>query len=358
MRRFAFLAIAFILPILPAGAQEAPSRAAVVAATIDRVIRPGYAALAEAARDAHGRAEAACAAPSPEALAQLREGFAALVAAHARIEPIRFGPVAEDNRIERWLLWPDRRGIALRQVQDALGRQDATVLDPAALGRKSVALQGLTALEYLLYGDGAQALETGAGDFRCRFALSILTRMAEMGASLSAEWAEGAPIVRRMTHPSPDDARYRSDTEALEEIFAAAAHGLELVRDVRLRPGLGKPGEEPKPQLFLFRRSGLTGAALSANVDGLSTLLSEGGLFTLLPPASQWAGPSIGLEFETAGRILASLDRPVPDLVETPEGRSRLESVAIAVRGVETVLSGEVAPALGLSAGFSSLDGD
>ena len=60
-----------------------------------------------------------------------------------------------------------------------LKNRDASVTEPDPLAEKSVALQGLPALEYLLYGDGADALaQSGeAGAFRCSFAASIATNV-------------------------------------------------------------------------------------------------------------------------------------------------------------------------------------
>ena len=52
----------------------------------------------------------------------------------------------------------------MRQVQDALTRHEQSVTLPDELAAKSVTLQGFPALEYLLYGDGADILEGGAGN--------------------------------------------------------------------------------------------------------------------------------------------------------------------------------------------------
>ena len=56
----------------------------------------------------------------------------------------------QDNRFERILYYPDRKGLGLRQVQALLAEQDASVLAVGALEGKSVAVQGLGALEFVL----------------------------------------------------------------------------------------------------------------------------------------------------------------------------------------------------------------
>ena len=80
------------------------------------------------------------------------------------------------------LFWPDRKGIALRQVQAILAKQDATATDPATLKTKSVAVQGLGALEYVLFGTGAEALALPEGDFRCDYGNAITSAVSDVAA--------------------------------------------------------------------------------------------------------------------------------------------------------------------------------
>ncbi|WP_280632249.1 imelysin family protein, partial [Bordetella pertussis] len=48
---------------------------------------------------------------------------------------------------------PDTRNVMARQVQAALAAADPALLAPGALAGRSVALQGLPALEFVLYGE-------------------------------------------------------------------------------------------------------------------------------------------------------------------------------------------------------------
>ena len=127
----------------------------IFAAMIDGFIRPGYADFAANASAMRDSAAALCTTPGADALATARENFATLVNSWSRIEIIRFGPVVADNRLERIFFWPDRRGIGLRQVQAVLADQDATAIDVETLRAKSVAVQGLGALEFTLFGTGS-----------------------------------------------------------------------------------------------------------------------------------------------------------------------------------------------------------
>ncbi len=157
----AFLAaVLFSASVCPAHAET--DHAAIAKASLTEVIRPGYAALSDATGALSGKVEQLCKEPSEATLKDAKDAFAAAVTAWSKVEILRFGPITEEQRYERMFFWPDPKSLGLRQMQDALQRRDQAVTLPYELSKKSVALQGLPALEYLLYGDGADALGKGA----------------------------------------------------------------------------------------------------------------------------------------------------------------------------------------------------
>src|SRR5262245_31544549 len=127
---------------------------AIARAALTEVIRPGYAALAEESAALGKKVGALCEAPSSASLDASRKAFASAVAAWSKVEILRFGPIVADHRYERLFFWPDPKGLGDRQIRDALVKHDESVTKPETLAGKSVALQGLPALEYLLYDDG------------------------------------------------------------------------------------------------------------------------------------------------------------------------------------------------------------
>jgi predicted lipoprotein len=142
-------------------AQTEADHAAIAWAALTEVIRPGYAAFGEATSALSGKVDTLCKQPSDVALKEARNAFATTVDAWSKVEIFRFGPINEDHRFDRLFYWPDPKSIGLKQLQDALAHRDQAATLPYELSKKSVALQGLPALEYLLYGDGGDALAKG-----------------------------------------------------------------------------------------------------------------------------------------------------------------------------------------------------
>ena len=197
------MAMLVLLILSPATMALESSKSALASQIADAVILPGYARLEASARLQRDTLRTLCDAPGSDTLQRARAGFAALVDAFSRIEFVRFGPARQDYRFERLFFWPDRRGRGLKQVKGLIRSQDETALSVASLRAKSVAVQGLPALEYVLHGTGSEQLVSAQDGFRCGYALAIADNVLGLGSELAAGW--NAPGGHRdlMAAPGP-----------------------------------------------------------------------------------------------------------------------------------------------------------
>lgn len=339
-------------------AAEPPGAAAMVQGAIRSYVAPAYARLAGKTGELDEAVGGLCAEPSGARLATARRAFAETVDAWSRIELVRFGPVTEENRLERILYWPDRRSIGLKQVQAILAGEDASAIDPTSLAGKSVAVQGLGALEFVLFGTGADELANSAG-FRCAYAAAISANVEMIAAAIDAAWRAGEGAAGLWAKPGPDNPLYRDGAEALGEAFDVMVHGLELVRDVRINGFLGKGADDDKPRQALFWRSGHTIASLRGNLASMESLLEAADMAAHLPDDRRWIERSARFELANAGRALAGLDGlSVEHILADPELRAKLDYVRLVTSSLSDVIGRQLSGEFGLTAGFSSLDGD
>ncbi len=105
-------------------------------------------------------------------------------------------------------------------------------LDAAALAKKSAAVQGLSALEILLYDDAHSI----AGDdeearYRCKLALA----MAQSNARVRARNSGGVGGRRRLApahgRARPEDERYKTPEEPAADFARALITGLQMIQD-------------------------------------------------------------------------------------------------------------------------------
>ena len=270
----------------------------------------------------------------------------------------RFGPVTQENRLERILFWPDRKGTGLKQVQAALAGKDATVTDPATLKDKSVAVQGLGALEFILFGTGSDALSEPGDGYRCAFGRAVAVSIDDMAAEVLAAWQDPAGIARLWSNPGPDNPLYRNDQEAMVELMGIVVHGLEMTRDVRIDGFLGKEPADDKPRQAIFWRSGGTLVSIRGNLLGLHKLLDASGLATLLSQEDAWIVQSIDFELTSWEQILDVAAGPIQEVLDDPSKRQALVVARLITSHPSELFGVKLAGELGISAGFSSLDGD
>jgi predicted lipoprotein len=304
------------------------------------------------------RLAALCTTASEANLAAAREQFGPVVSAWSRIELFRFGPLMTDNRSDRILFWPDRKGIALKQVQGILAEAEETAVTPERLAGKSVAVQGLGALEFVLFGTGSDALATADGFFRCDYASAIAELMSGTAAQMSAEWNDPEGISARMIRPSETDATYRSNDEVLEELVGVMAHGVEAIRDQRILPFLGRDGAAPKPKSALFWRSNQTAPSILANFAGLEALLVGSDIWEYAPTEQFSIGEGAIAAFRQAAAAGATVTGSVEEAVADPAKVRALTDLVTASQTIGKLTGEDLPAALGLSVGFSSLDGD
>ncbi|WP_455273210.1 imelysin family protein [Rhizobium herbae] len=329
---------------------------------VDDFIRPGYRDLLEGTETLAEAAHMLCEKPSDETLGDVQMSFDEVVQQWSTIEIVRVGPVIEGNRFERFLFFPDRKSTGLKQVQRILATNDETATSAESLKGKSVAAQGLGALEYVLYGTGAEVLPTEKNGFRCRYGAAIADNLKAVAGELHAEWDKPDGIQSAWKKPGPNNPIYRDGKEAVTELLGILVHGVEAIRDQRLRPfyvGIIK-GEPDKghPKMAIYWRSGNTMPALSANFTALQTLFNTADMKALLPDGNADVVSAVNYLLQAIVDDLDEIDLPVEEAIANDEQRGRLNRILQNTNDVLQRLNLDFGAAIGLSSGFSFADGD
>ena len=351
---FAFM----LLLTAPAMAQTSMSQQ-VLEAAVSQAIRPGMLDFKARAGGLAMAMNALCTVPSENRLAIVRREFRQAALAYGRIEFLRIGPLMEDNRADRLLFWPDRKGIGLRQVQAILAEEDASATALDQLRAKSVAVQGFGALEFVIHGTGAETLAGADGAFRCRYGRAIAANIAGMADDLAKGWFMPGGISTHLTAPEAGYADYRTQTEALEALVGQVSHGIELVRDVRINPFLATADRPARPKEGLFWRAGLTMEMIGADIEGMRRLVARSGMEAAGDVGNSGLGNNaIAFEFANAARALALVTSPLELALADDKQVAALNYLVIVTGSIQTLVGEQLSAALGLSVGFSSLDGD
>ncbi|MGO4840202.1 imelysin family protein, partial [Rhizobiaceae sp. 2RAB30] len=160
------------------------------------------------------------------------------------------------------------------------------------------------------------------------------------------------------TKPSADNPLYRDDAESLTDLLEVFVNGLELVRDQRVNSFLGAEATDDKPKQALFWRSEGTAAALAGNLAGMKALFDASGLADTLPENASWIAGSIDFEFANAVHAAEGAQGAIVNVLADPARRSKLAYFKLVTTSLSELFGKRLSAELGLTAGFSSLDGD
>jgi hypothetical protein len=339
--------------------------AALAERTLERHILPGYQRFADAAHDLADKAAALCRTPSTSALARARAAAGQALLVWGRIEHIRFGPITEKQRLDRLVFYPDPRRIGRKQIGRLLRQHDDRVLSPETLAHASVAVQGFTAVDRVLFGNDSDALAAPSepASFRCRYLRALADGVAQIAAETLHAWQEG--FAETWLHPGGANRTFLTAPETTQALLRAYVTELEVVRLQRLAPLLGADGrsggQAAEP---LLARSGLGVAFLLANIEGVRNLLTAGGFIDAALATDEKERDAMSIlksvvtDLGFALRAGKGAQEVASDAFANSKVRARLIPLTFSLKNAEVTGRTGLSTLTGSTLGFNSLDGD
>lgn len=350
-----------LMPAMPAAA-EADRYQALNRGIVGGHVVPGYEALAVSTEALHGDGTAFCKAPDESSLEALRGSYHRAMDDWMAIQHIRFGPVETLMRGFRIQFWPDKSNALGKQLNRLLAERDRDALEPQRFQRASAALQGLPALERLLFDPGNHgSLLNGSDDaaFRCALIGAISGNLAEIAGALVAEWRDGdKAFAKTLDETGPDNAFFFDQREVSAKFFDAVIFAIQGVTREKLRRPLGKSLERAKPKRAESWRSARSLRNLSRTLEAAAQVYDA--LSVLLPKDDTSAALDRGIRrsFDETLARLTRLRGPLTEAVVSPERRIEVEALVADLTALQKTLTGPFAHQADLRVGFNSLDGD
>lgn len=345
----------------PAQAQgTGDAYAQVNAALVTGHVVPAYTALNAATDALAGVTHSYCAGDGSYSLDRVQTAFRDASRAWMGAEHLGFGPAEFSMRNLRMNFWPQARGKVHDAVAAALAPDADADAEAKPVDQRSFALQGLPAMEYLVFASPQLA----AGTSRCDLAVAVSANMQVIAADILAEWTGGdTPYSRTATSAGPGNAAYPAAADVTLDLFRSLHDGLQRISALKLDPALGKDAASARPALAEATLSGngldnirqnlaaLEVLYLGRNDDGLTQLVR---MNTDDPKLDALMRKAFQQTRATADSVMLALPLAVSDPAERP----KLEKLSTQIRALRQISAERLAPALKLSVGFNSLDGD
>lgn len=270
----------------------------------------------------------------------LRAAYNEAADAWAAIEHVKFGPIYKEQRAERIAFWPDPRNATERGLGTLLGAPDESGLAPDVFSKTSVAVQGLPAIERLLYREEGNPTELD--ERRCAIGKAIAANLAGIGHALHTEWIApetGQLAILEAGAKSPEGAAV--DKAAATQMLTDLATLFMIVADRKVAPLFGVKGKPPQPKAAEAWRSGRSRRNININLDA-----AEATAKSLAPFAA-----------EESAALVKRIDDAKIALAQN-EGNPPGFAAFAGVKVAQYVAIQQLPDALDVPLGFNSLDGD
>ncbi len=324
------------------------------------IYQPAFKDFANVASALSQSVESLCETHAVLQLEASRKAFSATVNAFSLIELHRLGPMLTNNRYNKLFYWPDTRNAGERQLRKWLNEANNKSTALLTISQKSVAVQGLPALERLLFDKAAQSELTLSfnENSRCAVASAVAANITELATDINDAWLDSVGIQNRLLHPSKADPLYRNSEEVLRSVMTQLSVGLEFLRVRKLSVLLDETQNlNPTIRKAPFWKSDNTLVNIQGNLMSLEALVVTNGLASTTTLENELA-----FEFNVAlGHVKKLMALEVLTTSQdtfTDEANNLLKALFSGLNALHATISERLATELGVHAGFNSEDGD
>lgn len=340
-----FAAVAVLLGSA-AGDAQTPDLPRIALAVAKEFIVPRYAALATATAAQRDAWQSFCDGGGDPAA--LDRAYHDAADAWSAVEIIHYGPIGVGVRYERMAHWPERKNAIDKALTALLAREDLDALTPEQFAGTSVAGQGLSGLERLLFDPQARNALTAGPEAasRCVIGRLIATSLATIASDAETEWSGPDGMVAAIEADDPEKAKL-----IVTRIATDLLSIYQLVGDLKLDAIMGESPDRARPALAEGRRAARSSRALQLDLESARALTQR-----LLGDRAQ-AIPIL-TALDEAIALAAKLPPDFGPLATDEAGRLQLAALRQAVRTARDLSNATLPAALGITLGFNSLDGD
>ncbi len=306
-----------------------------------------------------------CQAPDQAGFEASRERWRHSAVAWSALQFHSAGPLMADNTSWKIQFWPDRKNLVARKLE-ALLNSDAAI-DRDSIAASSVVIQGLSALEYLLFDPKAGQLSRyqDQPSRRCAALTAIALYQQQLSEQLHRDWLpEHGNYLATFTEPGADNPRYPDHRQAIASIVESLVTGAELIKRDKLERPLGLASSSDHAQVYLLEwwRSGFSRQAMIGNLNAMERLYLADQLYGLDDYLREHQHGALADQiisaFEHSIAAAQAVDGSLFDAATQPEQQAALTQLYQASLQLLSLLKNALPDALGITLSFNGADGD
>ncbi|WP_158773633.1 imelysin family protein [Cobetia sp. L2A1] len=297
-----------------------------------------------------------CATEGDVSLETLKNNWRAAMLGLNQVNWIEMGPILQNSRQWQLYFWPDKKDLVARKTQTLLAADTPITAD--SLAEQSIVLQGLGGVEYQLFDAKYADTPLTTDTRRCELMIANTAYLAGSGRTLLEEWQQFAPQLAK------GEGSFSDPRDAVLSLIRAMTVQLEAIKDRKLRRPIGLDnGGTANPYAAESWRGGMGLANIRATLEEMERLWVgnekvsgiHGYLNGQVDPRMV---ASTTQDFVDAREAFAALPNDLAALLRDDPRNGDLQQAMIHIETLQAGFADTLNPALGLSLGFNSTDGD
>jgi len=319
----------------------------------------------------NAKSQAFCVNPNETTLGATQAQWRLAMSDWQAVKIINFGPIKVNNLSWRLQFWPDKKNLVGRKIKSLLKSKD--VIDHAKLEESSVVIQGLSALEYLLFdrtGAKLSHYQTNKGETRqCALLQTVASLTQQTAEHLSSSWQAEDEYLSSFVNtatitPETNMTDIATGTPPLTQLIESILANLETLKNDKLGAPLGLKSASGKTNAFLAEawRSQHSLALASANLNSVRQLLVNGELLGLtdflIANDHQALASRLLMQIDAIQTTLNTVDRPMAEAINHDESRAALSKAHTDLAALISTLKRDIPIAMNITLGFNDNDGD
>jgi len=317
------------------------------------------------------KSRAFCLNPNETTLGATQEQWRLAMSDWQAVKIINFGPIKVNNLSWRLQFWPDKKNLVGRKIKALLKSEDP--IDHAKLKESSVVIQGLSALEYLLFDRTGAKLShyqtNGSEPRQCDLLQTVASLTQQTAEHLSGAWQANAEYLSVFANTTAiasetDITGITTGTPPLTQLIESVLANLETLKNDKLGAPLGLKSASGKTNAFLAEawRSQYSLPLVSANLKAVRRLLVNGellGLTDFLIANDQQALASrLLMQLDAIQVTLNTVNKPMTEAINDDKSRTALSKAHTDLAVLIGILKRDIPIALNITLGFNDNDGD
>jgi predicted lipoprotein len=328
--------------------------------TAHNLIMPWHEDFARRSAELHKSLEQFCQNPADVGALEIsRTNWREAMLAWQTLQLVNFGPVTEGNQAWRIQFWPDTHNRVGQKIDALLAAQ--TPIDVTTLADSNVLVQGLSALEYVLFDPSRSSAEQFADPRTCLFLTSAAANTRAVAGQLLQDWSpEGSNYLNTFLSPGPTNLAFPEQKDVLAALVSALVMSIETLKNKELgEPFGGRPGAgRINPYHLELWRSGLSLTAMQVELAASEQVFLTGVQPLLADKGHKELARKIEAAFADSRQKVSPLPSPLFTHLREPETLPQLQAAWDSLNQLLPLLKRELPATLQLQLGFNASDGD